>query len=557
MRCAIYSRYSSLNQFDRSIDDQIRKCRQCADQLGWEVLDGHIYTDRAVSGTTTIGRTGLASLLEVAERRPRSFDYILVDDTSRLSRDQVEQAQIIRDLKDEGIFIYFVADGVDTRDETSVDVLLPVYGIKDALYSRDLAKKTKRGMEGQVLKGYNAGGRTYGYEYIPTTDPSGVIDKKTRQVRSLGTEISTDSKQAAVIRTIFGMYASGMGLKAIAIRLNEQGIDPPGKERQLNRSTSNPTWCPNAIRQMLRNPKYIGDWTWNKHQWTRKRKTGKRVHTKRPREEWVECTRDDLAIIDRPLWNEVQNRITQTAKKYATGGRAPRRNYLLSGLLKCGICGSSLIVSRVGKPENIEYRCGRNWQRGAIACPNNIRVKGREIEDHVLAALQEELLNDEVVELIVEKTNQIIQRKLGHLHDEQTRLMEERGKAAKRVENLVKYISEHGDAGSLIRDELCELNTKMSYLDAQLARTTSTSRRKKLSVDSDGVKGWLNRLREMVDSDTAGARAEIDNVLGELTATPVSQNGETGLLLTGMPKIDGILGVVSGASNLSNSGGRI
>ena len=90
MRCAIYSRFSSENQFDRSIDDQIRKCRQCADRFGWEVLDGQIYTDRAVSGMTTIGRAGLASLLEVAERRPRSFDYVLVDDTSRLSRDRLK-----------------------------------------------------------------------------------------------------------------------------------------------------------------------------------------------------------------------------------------------------------------------------------------------------------------------------------------------------------------------------------------------------------------------------------------------------------------------------------
>ena len=114
MKCAIYARYSSDLQYDRSIDDQIRNCQRCAESKGWAVLDGNIYTDRAVSGTTVMGRTGLAELLKASERRPCEFDYVLIDDTSRLSRDKVEQAEIIRDLHENGVHVYFVSDNIDT-----------------------------------------------------------------------------------------------------------------------------------------------------------------------------------------------------------------------------------------------------------------------------------------------------------------------------------------------------------------------------------------------------------------------------------------------------------
>src|ERR1700679_1124582 len=84
-RCAIYARYSSDLQRDSSIEDQIRKCREYATGRGWTIQEQHIRCDRAVSAGSMAGRDGLTALMADAKQKPRPFDYILIDDTSRLA----------------------------------------------------------------------------------------------------------------------------------------------------------------------------------------------------------------------------------------------------------------------------------------------------------------------------------------------------------------------------------------------------------------------------------------------------------------------------------------
>ena len=90
MRCAIYARYSSDLQRESSVEDQIRKCRGFAEPRGWTVLDTFVRRDQEISGAALAGRLALESLIVDAKRRPRPFDRILVDDTSRLTRNVAE-----------------------------------------------------------------------------------------------------------------------------------------------------------------------------------------------------------------------------------------------------------------------------------------------------------------------------------------------------------------------------------------------------------------------------------------------------------------------------------
>ena len=91
MRVAVYARYSSENQREASIEDQIRNCEKRVTQEGWSVT--HRYQDKAISGNTNV-RPGYQQLLADAETK--CFDIVLVDDFSRLSRDQVEAEQVRR-----------------------------------------------------------------------------------------------------------------------------------------------------------------------------------------------------------------------------------------------------------------------------------------------------------------------------------------------------------------------------------------------------------------------------------------------------------------------------
>ncbi len=85
MRAAVYARYSSENQREQSIEDQIRVCRGFAARDGISVLENHIYFDEAQSGSVR-SRPGLEALKRAAE--DKQFDAVLVDDSSRLSRER-------------------------------------------------------------------------------------------------------------------------------------------------------------------------------------------------------------------------------------------------------------------------------------------------------------------------------------------------------------------------------------------------------------------------------------------------------------------------------------
>ena len=557
MYCAIYARYSSDLQNDRSIDDQVRNCRRFAEGKGWQVADGHIYSDRAVSGATIIGRSGLKDLLRAADTKPRPFDYILIDDTSRLSREKVEQAGIIRDLAESGVYIYFVSDGIDTRDETAQDIILPIHGIKDSLYLRDLARKTHRGMAGQVLNGFNPGGRTYGYHYEAIPDPTGAIDKKTRQVRSLGTKISIDPAQAKIVKMIFSMYADGYGQRNICQKLNEQGIEPPGKTRQLSRGMTRPSWCPNAIRNILQNPKYIGDWTWNKFQWMRKHSTGKRVRRPRPKEDWIEHKNPDLAIIDRNLWHTVQGRFEDRKHADSNTVRKTKHKYFMSGLVKCNICGASLIIVGSDSRGNVFYRCSSNWNRGATACPNNVKIMRADLESRVIAAIKDRILNPDIINIMVARINQTLREMQGAGHDARRELVDSRRKVSGDIKKLIDLITKSDADMPTVQRAIEDKEAELAKIEAQIEGLEDQRRAKPLQIDPDYIVNWFNRLEELIESDPETARTQVGGLIGTLRAEPIEVNGERALELTGKPKLDGILGVIAGASINNNSGGRI
>src|SRR5690242_11375711 len=108
LRCGVYARYSSDRQSPASIDDQLRKCREFAAANGWELLEDHVYTDHEVSGVGT-DRPGYGKLLEAAAKRPLPFDVLLLDDTSRLSRNLGNTMNVMEWLKFIGVRVIAVS----------------------------------------------------------------------------------------------------------------------------------------------------------------------------------------------------------------------------------------------------------------------------------------------------------------------------------------------------------------------------------------------------------------------------------------------------------------
>lgn len=146
-RAAIYARFSTELQHERSIEDQVAVCRNYAERNELEIVG--VYDDRARSGASMYGRDGLLRLLDAA--RDGSFEVILIEALDRLSRDQEDLAGIWKRLNFLGVELRALHEG------TADQIQIGVRGLLGSLFLTDLAHKVRRGMQGVVRDGRHAG----------------------------------------------------------------------------------------------------------------------------------------------------------------------------------------------------------------------------------------------------------------------------------------------------------------------------------------------------------------------------------------------------------------
>src|SRR5262249_14617255 len=152
--------------------------------------------DRAVSAAAVAGRAEFSGLIDAAKKRPRPFDRILVDDTSRLARNVADALNAVATLRVNGVGVSFVSQGIDSLS-SSARPLLTLHGLMDEQFLDGLRDKVHRGQEGRVLHGLTPGGKCYGYLNVPLEDSS--RQGKYGRPAVLGVELRIEPEQAAVV----------------------------------------------------------------------------------------------------------------------------------------------------------------------------------------------------------------------------------------------------------------------------------------------------------------------------------------------------------------------
>ena len=377
-RVALYARYSSDLQSPASIQDQFRICRAQAEREGWTVAG--TYHDASVSGASVLLMPGVQALLEDARRG--DFDLVLAEALDRLSRDQADVATAYKHLRFAGVEIVTLAEGPIT------ELHVGLKGTMNALFLKDLAAKTHRGIRGRVEQGWSGGGRCYGYDVVKSVDEAG------EPVRG---ERAINEAEAGIVRRVFREFAAGVSPRAIARRLNDDGISGP----------SGKLWTDSTLRGhakrgtgLLNNELYIGRLIWNRLRYVKNPATGRRVSRINPPEAWVVVEVPELRILDDELWDAAKARQKDISAKYATvieavraantnrlnGTHRPR--HLLSGLLECGVCGGPYAMRGQDR-----YGCSNHTMSGS--CANGRGIRRVEIEERVLAGLKERLMAPE------------------------------------------------------------------------------------------------------------------------------------------------------------------
>jgi site-specific DNA recombinase len=446
LRAAIYARFSTDMQRDASIEDQIRSCRDYAARQGLTVLE--IYSDRAVSGASLM-RSGLQKLMRDA--RSRKFDIVISEALDRLSRNQADIAQIYQSLTFADVMIETVSEGAIS------EMHIGLKGTMNALFLKDLAQKTHRGLKGRALSGKSAGGLTYGYRVVNRLDDKGEPVRGERKIHKT---------EAEIVRRVFRDYAKGISPRKIATELNLDGIPGPQGGR-WGSSTING----NRERGtgLLNNALYIGRQIWNRQRYVKDPETGKRVSRLNPESDWVITEVPELRIIDEALWEKVRAR--QGALK-SKGTQVPvwdrrRPRTLFSGLMECGCCGSGF-----SKVQKDAFGCSAARNKGKAICTNMATIKQKDLEARVLDALAHHLMDPQAVAAFCEAYTAERNRLAATVSTNRSRLERELGQVNRDHAKLVDAIIAGVPPGQ-VKDKMIALDNRRKELEAHLSAAES------------------------------------------------------------------------------------
>ncbi|MEX0809080.1 MAG: recombinase family protein [Dongiaceae bacterium] len=515
MRAVIYARYSSENQREASIEDQVRVCRRFIASKDWTYLTA--YRDQAMSGASSL-RPGYQQLL--ADTLKSSFEIVVAEALDRLSRDQADIAVLYKQLNFRRIKLITLAEG-----EIS-ELHVGLKGTMNALYLKDLAEKTRRGLEGRVRQGRSGGGLCYGYRVLTEIGAQGELRPGKREI--------VPAEAPNVVR-IFQDYAQGHSSKSIAHTLNREGVPgPQGK-----------AWGPSTIHGnrargtgILNNELYIGRLVWNRLTYRKDPETGKRISRLNPESDWVIHDVPELRIVSGELWHSVRVRQSSLrASRQAGSGVAGfwdrrRPRFLLSGLIKCGVCGGGY-----SKISASLFGCSTHRNKGT--CSNRLNIRQDVLETAVLGALKTHLMRPELVEefsrAFIEEINQV--RKTGNLQRE--RLNCERTANDRRLRSLVTAVAE-GSPPKALLEEMRRLETRQEEIERELAVAPETAKplihpnmaalyRRKVSeiemllADSTSKDEAIQTIRSLID------RIVLTPVAGELQ---IDLKGELAAILS-------------------------
>ena len=512
MRAAIYARYSSENQRPESIDDQVSSCKKLAATRGFTVDDSHIFPDEATSGARS-DRKGLAALL--AASAAKKFDVVLVDDLSRLARDNYLMLSLMAELHFNGVRVVSVADGLDTGDEEA-KLGIQIRGIFNELQLSDHKKKTLRGQMGQKQRGFIAGEATFGYRSTPVGTVR--MDKKGRP-RPDGYKMTIEPREAAVVLRIFQEFVEGKAESSIMKRLNLEGVQ--------GRFRSKGGWSPATVHRILRNEKYAGKWVWNRSETRRDPKTGRRRKFPKAESEWFINHDESLRIVPQELWDKVQARLLEVRKIWP-GGKG-RRTFegqqggwvalypteLLSGGMICGVCGSA--IAKVSGKSGGYYGC-----LGAAkgACDNRVLVRRTLAERIITAEVRERLASTENLAYVLKRVEESVARMCSDV-PETIKLKEAELQAEeRRVANFIEFVAD-GRGSKAVAGALTISEQKVQGLTSELGMLRQGRDRVFKAPPLPWIEERVATIQEVLERRTEKSALLLRKVLGKIKLEPV------------------------------------
>ena len=403
------------------------------------------FTDDGISGTR-FDRPGFLAMMEEVEAG--RVEAIVIKDMSRLGRDYLKVGQVMEVLRQRGVRLIAINDGVDSLKGD--DDFTPFRNIMNEFYARDTSRKIRSVFKAKGMSGKHLTGTViYGYLW----------DEKREHWL-------VDEEAAAVVRYIFALAMEGYGPYQIATKLSEEKIEMPavhlahyGEGVNKNKTFADIyRWSASTVVEILKKREYLGHTVNFK---TRKHFKDKKSHYV-DESEWTIFENTHEAIIDQETFDNVQ-RIRGNARRYPDGfGEA----HPLTGLMYCADCGGKMYVHRTYNGKRVpQYTCGQysKYPIGSL-CPTQHRIKAKAVLTLIadmLRAIAEYSKNDRAEFIRTVQETQAAQQ-TADISKKRKRLAAAQ-KRAGELEKLICKIYEDNALGKLP-------DARYEALDAQYAK---------------------------------------------------------------------------------------
>ena len=365
--CVIYVRVSTEMQVDGySLDGQKNILNHYAEREGL-IIKG-IYEDAGKSGKSIEGRPAFTKMIKDIEEGLK-VDYVLVYKLSRFGRNAADILTTLEFLQSYDVNLISTNEGLDSSQAMG-KVFISLLSSMSELERENIIEQTMNGRREKARQGgWNGGFAPYGYKLV-------------------NGELVIDEEEANTIKKIFEMYANtNKGLNGVASELNLLHVEK--KQRQNGTLT---LWTSSLIKRILDNPIYVGKLAYGRRKREKIKGTKNDYHMVYQSDYILEDGKQE-AIIDQETWDKVRYKRKETGiASVPTIGH--NRIHLLSGLLKCPVCGKSLHITK----NNYINNNGEKDARFYYSCHNSRYAKG--VECNYRRLIKKEFIEPYVIELL-------------------------------------------------------------------------------------------------------------------------------------------------------------
>lgn len=462
MNVVAYCRYSSEAQRDGySIEAQIKAITSFCTNQGYTLIN--TYIDEAKSGTND---TREAFQTMISDSSKHSFEAVVVHKLDRFARNRYDSAIYKKKLKDNGVSVFSVLERLDDSPESVI-----MEGLLEAMseyYSKNLAREVLKGRNESAAKGNHAGGICpYGY-------------------KDVNRKYVIVPEEAVVVKKIFKDYSQGASYTSLARELDSLGY----------RTRNGLIFEPAGIRNILKNPIYTGTLVYNK------------VSTHGASPSTIENACE--AIIDMDTYNIVQDRLSKPRTR-AIPKKKSERNYLLTGILKCAVCGGNIVghtSNRMytkndgtkARTDAYYYKCtnSKSTLRKPATCSNNKMIRKEHIEEYCYSLIMDLLFKPETIDIIA-----------GELKDKINN-------ASNQSIELSKLKKENQKIQSKI-DRLLDI-----YLDGKIDKESYAIKSKELTAERAIIEEKISKLSIIIapQFDTDKLKKALKHVIDKNDNTP-------------------------------------